>query len=391
MLKHLFAPLLVLALTLPVLAQPGTQSETAPTRQTSAQSLHVSPDGKLLAATFNVLQRQTDRSMPVGTQVQVWEIATGARKWSVAREGKGMASILFSPDSSRLLFSWLKFGTGANPGEGLEFKVQLCDAATGDNVVPLEFQKGEGVTSLIFTPDGKQLVSTMPHARPVEEEFSLGLGMWDAASGKWLKLIEDADPQIIMGFSSDGQKIFGMSYKIEGNKLLDSKLKVRSWPALETINTVVPGKALAAKSAFSPDGKLVAMVSYPTDDLLTPKEFEIGIWSLESGQIENILTPDVEKFSVSDLQFSPDSRTLIASGIARRDGAPTGMELWLWNVESGALERTLNKEKIFGETTGGVERRTCLMPDQKSFFVSGEGSKIELRGLEDGALIRTFE
>ncbi len=396
MFKPLFATLLVLLLALPVIAQPTTPGDEAAqtARYHSARSLLASPDGKLLAAVFNVMQREAQgtRSVPVGMKVQVWDVATGERKWSLEREGKAIASVQFSPNSSRLLFNWLKFGPGKNPVEGLQYTAQLYDAATGSSVVPLEMQAGEFITAFLFTPDGKHIVNTMPQARPAaDEEFSLGIGMWDAVSGKRLALIEDLEPQIIMGFSRDGQKIFGMSYKMEGNKLLDSKLAVRSWPALQAISTVVPGKALAAKSAFSPDGKLVAMVSYPTDDILTAKEFEIGIWSLESGQIENILTPEAVNFSVTELAFSPDSRSLIASGIVRRDDAPTGMELWLWNVESGALERTVNKEKTFGQNMAAGELLTCLIPERKSFFITGEGGKVELRGLEEGALVRSFE
>ncbi len=79
--------------------------------------------------------------------IRTWDAASGQALLSIQSHTGTVASAVFSPDGKRL-------ATGSRDGS-----VQVWDATTGQELLVLEpLTVGDGVDSLVYTPDGRQLV-----------------------------------------------------------------------------------------------------------------------------------------------------------------------------------------------------------------------------------------
>jgi WD40 repeat protein len=120
----------------------------SPTRGGHGQALAFSNDGKLLAVANG------------GTDVELWEPATGERKGVVRVNSDVTGGLRFSPDDRLLAVGTAK-------------SVTLCELANGK-----ELRKFEEVTlfpqHIVFTPDGKSLLAADWHL----------VRMWDVQTGK---------------------------------------------------------------------------------------------------------------------------------------------------------------------------------------------------------------
>ena len=100
----------------------------------------ISPDGKALAAVLNENTRR---------RVQVLETQDGGERFTIKSAGEYATSVMFSPDSATLL-------TGAGFTDST---IRLWDAHSGKAVGLLEGHRSY-VSDLLFTPDGKRLISS---------------------------------------------------------------------------------------------------------------------------------------------------------------------------------------------------------------------------------------
>jgi len=104
--------------------------------------------------------------------------------------------------------------------------------------------------------------------------------------------------------------------------------------------TLVGHKDAVSSLAFSPDGKYLASGSFDNS---------ICLWDAGSGKLLRTLTGLNQK--VSSVRFSPDSRSLAGSSWmlhetetitgGAEDGAPYTGEVKIWEVETGAVTKTL--------------------------------------------------
>jgi WD40 repeat protein/serine/threonine protein kinase len=187
-------------------------------------SVTFSPDGKLLAS--------AGRGEGLESEVKVWDAQTG--KEYLTRKGGGIfqgftpdggPSVAFSPDSTQLASAsgkeikvWevrtgkerLAFKAGgitvafsrdgkhlASAGEG---EVKVWDAQTGKDLLTLKGHTDAWVGRIVYSPDGKRLVTTSRDKT---------VKIWDAQSGLELLTLEGHGGLFNgLAFSPDGHRLF---------------------------------------------------------------------------------------------------------------------------------------------------------------------------------------
>jgi WD40 repeat protein len=366
-----------------------------PASMKNVRSLQISPDGKWLAATFTVTRRQeqTNTYLPARASMQVWDARTGQPKWDLPLEGNFNLTILFSPDSSRLLFTKLEYGGGENAWNDRKYVAELRDAATGKVLAALELEGQEWYGQLFFAPDGKQIVgnSSRPNLREAAGP-GRGVVLWDIATGKKADWRAGLLPlESITAFSSDGQRVLTQAteFNTKEEKIDETRLAVRSWPGLELLGTVSLAAVRAGNLTISRDGSRVAMVKFQTKGYQSTNEFETLVWHVKDDKLVPVELPAAANYSVSTLEFLPDGTTVMGSGRGFHHKGFPQTELWFWNAQSGELERVLTEEEM-GFRGFGFSQHTLLAPQERMFFRATREATVELRSLEDGALIRTY-
>ncbi|HYV35666.1 MAG TPA: hypothetical protein VE988_08175, partial [Gemmataceae bacterium] len=188
------------------------------------------------------------------------------------------------------------------------------DAWEGDQAIPQRIWDHRGsVMAVAFTPDGIQVV-TGGAAQTDSVVF------WDLKTGQRLHRLQDAGLVYSLALSSDGKKI------VTGGMIgigVNPQAKMAVWDAvtgkeLFTLKVGNPGPQPCV--AFSPDGKFVA-----TGTVTSAAEKSVGsvqLWDANTGKEAGLFLGLSEGFS--QLQFSPDGRTLAAASW----GAQTHVVLW---------------------------------------------------------------
>ncbi|OAI45803.1 hypothetical protein AYO44_12315 [Planctomycetaceae bacterium SCGC AG-212-F19] len=195
----------------------------------------------------------------------------------------------------------------------------------------IRFRSADPVSALVFTTDGKTLISC----------GRAGLRFWDASSGRVIRTL--AFPTD--GGSPEGGSNFAFSAdrKLIASVDNDSKIRFRD---------VDTGKELPAPAgddqgdwrgarrvlALSPDGKTAAAALYQRTSPLT-------VWDVTSGR--KLWSGDSSAGIFRVLAFSPDGKHLAEGGKDR---------LRLWNAATGTVERDWE----------GFVRRLRFSPDGKT-------------------------
>jgi WD40 repeat protein len=119
------------------------------------RSLGISPDGKTVAASqhtpFIRFKAGLEDYVP---HFHLWDAESGRSKLDLSKEIKeGMSSVVFSPDGK-----WLAAGHGNTQTEKEQGKIFLIDPTTGKKIRELAGHP-VGTNDLAFHPDGKHLFS----------------------------------------------------------------------------------------------------------------------------------------------------------------------------------------------------------------------------------------
>jgi len=163
----------------------------------------------------------------------------------------------------------------------------------------------KSVEALVFTPDGKKLISAGSDGK---------VKVWDLASGKVIKQISGYDAVIspdgrFVAYASNDQMLKVMDY--ESGKLLWSSKKLKGLTSI----------------AFSPDGKYVASGSLGD---------QIVIWNAENGEI-------IKQFKgfkgyIKQVLFSPDGSKVIGTD---------GIRINVYDINTGDMVLNIKEKKQF--------------------------------------------
>lgn len=337
----------------------------------SVSSVSISADGARIAA---------GGSHNVDLNMRVWDATDGRLLYT--REHSYGPYVLFAPDQKHLLS-----GT-----EGGSLQIKFWDAETGTLVRDFGGDT-ESLSDPQFSPDGSRAVSG-----------GVSLQQWDAGSAQLLSTtLAPEKGASSLAFSDDGSRVVW--------KMPDTKtLVLADAQTGRAISKFLGHPEWVSVAAISPDGSKIA--SGGGHD-----EKTIKLWEASTGRLLRTIT----MATVYSLAFSPDGAKLLAgsfnkvaelwdvatgqrirafahsapvwalafspggSRILTGDAAERQSKVFLWDVASGKLLRTLtgHTDSIFG----GV----AFSPDGKFALSASYDKTLKYWNLETGQLVRSIE
>ncbi len=269
---------------------------------------------------------------------QLRDLRDGSQVWRV--EGLGPVMALF-PDRDR-------FVTGGVYGE-----IQVRSTDDGETVgrwMPRDTTYRDEIAALAVHPDGRRIVTA---------HKNLAVQVWDADEGALISRLHHAVSD------SDGHWPTSLAITDDGEQVLVGYYdgRVSTWDLAsgeQTASRIVHDHRVESLIPI-PDGARVLTMTLSLQGLL--------LWERESGAV-------VEEFAgeytrVDTLAALPGGHQVLAGG--RR--------LWQWDMEAGALVRTL----------GDVEDVTQLLVsrDGRRAVSSGKDSTLRLWDLDRGTVLQT--
>jgi WD40 repeat protein len=294
----------------------------------SANTVIVSPDGKLLAAAVG------SENTTIGDVIKVWDLATGKLLHTFTGYPTFVTAIAFSPDSQTL-------ATGDYHHNNRQMTVKLWDMKTGKlnktlrrSQAPKPYGSGYYFpVTLTFSADGKQLLTAA--TTPV-------IQVWDIAQGKLVNSFGIHRETVrFLSLSPDG-KMLTVTY-VDGrvtllnptNGELLGNLDVRNlftaeFTTNDTIHAVLEqqpkrrairtyDRKTASPTFTSIDFPADAWIEVsPDEKTIAVGDFKTGLklYDLKSGKLLKNLGDRSSNFT-----FTPDGQTLIAQ-------TETGIKIW---------------------------------------------------------------
>jgi WD40 repeat protein len=263
-------------------------------------SLAFSPDGKRVASACDDM-------------VAVCEAATGQRIWMSGSDVRGATSVAFSSDGKRVaagvnmpIDPMHKAGTHSFQPDSDDSKrlpvvcvVKVLDSSSG-RVLQALYGHTVGVKAVAFSRDGTRIATG---------SYDQTARIWNAETGQQLLEIKDPNHVITsVGFSPDGkQLITGLKrvFEPENRSALEAEANdstVKVWDAFTGREILrLKGYTSTVKSAaFSPDGMQIATAGY--DNTAT-------IWNAATGTAQVVLRGHTNY--VVAAAFSADGRRLV--------------------------------------------------------------------------------
>ncbi|KAG4431566.1 hypothetical protein IFR05_012951 [Cadophora sp. M221] len=205
------------------------------------------------------------------------------------------------------------------------------------------------VTSVAFSPDGKQVVSG---------SYDNTIRLWDAVTGAALQTLKGHSRSVTsVAFSPDGKQVVSGSY--------DNT--VRLWDAVTgaVLQTLEGHLSSVTSVAFSPNSKQVVSGSW---------DKTVWLWDIVTGAV--LQTLEGHSSSVTSVAFSPDGKQVISGSDDKT--------VRLWDAVTGAVLQTLEGHS---RTVASV----AFSPNGKQ-VVSGSWDKtVRLWDAVTGAVLQTLK
>jgi WD40 repeat protein len=256
-------------------------------------------------------------------------------------EGNRYSAVSVSPDG-RLAVSGSRGNT-----------LQVWDLESGACLRTLEGHKDQ-VSSVSMSPDGRRAVSA---------SWDNTLRVWDLRSGACLYTLEGHRDRVqSVSMTPDGRRAVSASW--------DNKLRIWDAESGAWLRTLDGHTDRVNSVSMTPDGRRAISGSF---------DKTVRVWDLESGLCEHIL--EGHPGPVISVSVTLDGQRGLS-------GSFLDNQLWVWNLESGHRQGTLEvPSRVFFNSEWSV----CTTPDRRR-AVSGDcDGKLRVWDLETGACLRVLE
>ena len=319
----------------------------------------------VLSVAFSLDGRQVHSIFGDGNII-LWDVVTGQQIKTFLVHTGAITSISISPDGKQVFFnSW-----------GMTYG--LLDITTGHGIwefsgrskwMTNDLMLIESVSSVSFSPDGKQVLSSFGDGTIV---------IWDVFTG-----------QEIRTFCGNTNNINSIAYNPDKKHVVsassDNTIKLWDITTGQEIRTFSGHTGLVYSVCFSPDGKYV--LSGSSDKIIKLWDTETGIeirnFSYNSDYINRIwdintnrelITNRGHMGFVNSVCFSPNGKQVISGS----DDAT----IKLWDVETGRVIRPfIGERRVYS---------VCFSSDGKQVISGLDDGNIKLWDVETGREIRTF-
>jgi WD40 repeat protein len=249
------------------------------------------------------------------------------------RDTVGVQSVAFSPDGKLL---------AAGDSEGL---VRLWEVATARQNAILKGHKDK-VMAVAFSVDGKLLASGGDDKT---------VRLWDVATGKEKCVLKGHQNTVgFVAFSPDGKTLASSSWDY----------RVRLWDLASGKEKAVLGgdRGWCYPVLFRRDGKLMIAGSE-----------QVELWDVEKRKEQKFALKQKEYLGRwAAVALSPDGKRLAG-------GSALSSQLWLWDVQTGSLEASLDWN------LRGIEPTSlAFSPDGKLLAGGDQGRVVKLWGVAPG-------
>lgn len=245
------------------------------------------PGRWMLSATFS-----PDNTLvaTAGTNLRLWDLATGDLVWSVPWDPPGWGRIAFSPDGEWLL---------AGSGYGNAVSMVHVRRERPNRILPTGVRYSENTRAVAQDPNGRYVAATV----------MVGLVLWEANSGRRIGEFPVLNGAESLAFHPDGNALAVASR--------DGTIVLVSVPDLSLVDRL-PGHALPCRDvAFDPSGRWLASVA----------QEEILVWDLWERRIWTRLVPERGGLCLA-VAFRPGNRPGLATACGRSS--------YLWDFQTGA-------------------------------------------------------
>lgn len=354
------------------LAQPDLPATTKGMLQSRVRSIALSPDGKRLAVGIAVYQD----NILSPQRFEIWDVATLTRLHSLPTNTNQYGYVTFSPDGTKLLTR----GYLIRDSKTL-ISAAVWEVATGRQICRLALESPEDAWKLTFSSDGNRVLGC-------------GRQIGQPQAGNTVKFWNSTTGEVEHTFPAPAALIANAQYAGSGEAVILSTTKdletqqssIHLLDAVtgKTIRTIpVNDKSLQSTSP-APDGRSVALHRVTTQGI-EALESHVELHSLSGNRPALTLSlPDLAlERRIVLVQFSPDSKEVLAVALTSIEGSPA--ELWRWDAQTGENRPSVN----LGEVPG-IDFAACSFSSDGKTLVMAIGKTVQLRRTSDGTVIHQF-
>ena len=238
-----------LADVLPIIVPKSAPHKVA--AEAASSVMAISPGGSLVASAYWGMQN-----------LGIWDVANATIKFDLADQPEQVKMLTFSPDGNILAVAYKVEGG----------KVVLLNMQTGEPIQTLEGHAGrDGISEMVFSPDGKKLATGGFDARIV---------IWDVESGQKLQELVGSKKVISrLAFSKDGTRLLSTDTP-------EWETIIKTWDletGTEILNVPAPhSRAEQQLIQYSSDGKQLIVLSY---DSQADKPYILSLLDASNGNL----------------------------------------------------------------------------------------------------------